>query len=431
MLLFSVIIICIAHYIRTLRWELLIETYEKPDEGCLMNALSIGYFINYFIPFKAGDLVRSYIVGRKMKNGFAFSLATVIVDRALDIIIVGFIFLLFTCLGFGYNKSTMQFYLFLSVGIVCFAMLAWYCRKYVKKMIKKAASIFNERLEFAILKFFWSLIWIFQDMLRKISKVKLFLSTVLMWGLYLLAYGCFARFLSIGSADIKMIDIFYMLFAKDSMHIGSLGVISHFNVPITPMQILDYLLFLLLPTIFLFILSFLIRRTENAEEDDMQYINLIPHLDYNERLNFLETYFSSEQSLYIDGYLRINRDILIIRDYSAGSNASTMLCMDGSRQFFRKYAFNEDGDKLFQQIEWLQKFQGLVPLPDTYIMISRTIIAFMICRTRAILWGCLSMRTLCHGKMHGRLSERHLNVWKARSMVSVEGLQIKIRFWNI
>ena len=55
---------------------------------------------------------------------------------------------------------------------------------------------------------------------------------------------------------------------------------------------------------------------------------------------------------------------MIIRDYSAGSNATTMLCMNNGKNFFRKYAFGADGDKLYQQIEWLQRFKDIIPLPD-------------------------------------------------------------------
>ena len=41
--------------------------------------------------------------------------------------------------------------------------------------------------------------------------------------------------------------------------------------------------------------------------------------------------------------MKVNQGISIIRDFSAGSNATTMLCMDDEKTFFRKYAFEEDG----------------------------------------------------------------------------------------
>lgn len=92
MLYISILIICIAHIVRVLRQELFISTYEKPARRNLVQALSIGYFANYFLPFKLGDLIRSWIAGRKMKNGYGFALATVIIDRLLDVVVVGVIF---------------------------------------------------------------------------------------------------------------------------------------------------------------------------------------------------------------------------------------------------------------------------------------------------------------------------------------------------
>lgn len=364
MLILSIVIICCAHYIRLLRWCLLIEIYEKPDSKNLINALSGGYLINYFAPFKSGDLIRAYIAGKKLENGFAFSLATVIVDRILDIIAVGFMFSIFTYLGLGYNKSDYVFYLFLVTIIICILAMIWRFRKYVKKGIKAVASVFNEKIEFIILKFFWSIIWIFQDIVKRINKWKLLGSTLVMWGLYLSSYACLAKALTAKGAKQEMTDIFYMLFAKDSIRIRGAEIVSIKEITSSD-QTVYYLLFLVLPTIILFMLSLFTPDKSDLDADvKTQYLNLIPHMDRCERLKFLEIYFSSEQSAYIQEYLRINQNVLVIRDYSAGSNASTMLCMHNNEQFFRKYAFESDSDKLFQQIKWLQRYKDLIPLPE-------------------------------------------------------------------
>ena len=43
-------------------------------------------------------------------------------------------------------------------------------------------------------------------------------------------------------------------------------------------------------------------------------------------------------------FIKINQGVSIIRDFSAGSNATTMLCMDEKKTFFRKYAFVFTGE---------------------------------------------------------------------------------------
>ena len=362
-LVLAIILVCIAHVMRTLRWELFVKTYEKPNTKNLLQSLSIGYFINSFIPFKAGDLVRAWISGRKMKNGRGFALATVIVDRYLDILVVGILFAIFSAFNLD-SADSVWFYMFLAVSVLAVTLLVYILRGYVKKILKNIAGIFNAGIEIRLLRFFWSLIWSFKDIFKKISKTRLLLETLGMWILYLVSYYCFAAFLSHQGSNVNWLDVFYMLFTKNSIHVGSLGAIT-FTQGMMNAQMIWTGIYLFAPIVILFVISLCLKSKDDETLDsEEEYLNLIPQLDENERLNFLETYFSNERREYIESYLKINQNILIIRDYSAGSNATTMLCMNNEKNFFRKYAFGADGDKLYQQIEWLQRFKDIIPLPD-------------------------------------------------------------------
>lgn len=132
MLIIAIVLVCLAHFVRTLRWELFVKTYEKPNTKELLKSLSIGYFINSFVPFKAGDLVRAWISGRKMKNGRGFALATVIVDRYLDILVVGILFALFSLFDFG-NADSVKFYMFLAGAVLVITLFVYILRGCVKK----------------------------------------------------------------------------------------------------------------------------------------------------------------------------------------------------------------------------------------------------------------------------------------------------------
>lgn len=362
-LVLAISLICIAHIVRTLRWELFVKTYEKPNTKNLLQSLSIGYFINSFIPFKAGDLVRAWISGRKMKNGRGFALATVIVDRYLDILVVGILFAIFSAFNLD-SADSVWFYMFLAVGVLAVTLLVYILRGYVKKILKNIAGIFNARIEIRLLRFFWSLIWSFKDIFKKISKTQLLLETLGMWILYLTSYYCFAAFLSHQGSNMNWLDVFYMLFTKNSIHVGSLGAITVTQGMLNTQMIWTGI-YLFAPIVILFVISLCLKsKNDGSVDSEESYLNLIPQLDEDERRNFLETYFSNERREYIESYLKINQNILIIRDYSAGSNATTMLCMNNGKNFFRKYAFGADGDKLYQQIEWLQRFKDIIPLPD-------------------------------------------------------------------
>lgn len=349
-LLISILIVCVAHLVRNFRWSLFIDRYEKPSYKILLRSLSLGYIVNYFIPLRLGDLVRAFVAGRRMKNGKGFAIATVIVERCLDVIFVGVLFTLFYFTGFTgadvYNA--VLGYSLMAVSITVMIVLAFVLRKYVKKFISWIASLFNEEIEEKMLRFFWALIWGFKDIIKNISTGKLFISTAVMWALYILSYWCFGMFL--GGDHWK--TVFFNLFKMKAIISRQIVINS---------ETLWYGVFLLIPSFLLYLIAVFLKT--DGSDDNPDRVNLIPHVDSADRKNFLNLYFSTRDRAFIENYLEINRKVYVLRDYTAGSNATTILCNSGANNFFRKYAFGEDGIKLSKQVEWIKKNQSLIPLP--------------------------------------------------------------------
>ena len=360
----AIILICLAHWVRILRWGLLIGVYETPEKRSLVQSLSIGYLISYFLPYKLGDLARAWISGRRMRNGKALGFASVIVDRYLDIIVVGVLFLLMYLpdRGNAEMRRTVFWYFGLSVAALLAAGILFLCKTYVKRWMLRAASIFNPQIQSRLLRSAWALIWSFKNVALKISKKKMFLSTCGMWALYLLSYACFARFLTASGFPTSFEEVFAALFTESALS-ASTGSLSSLFAGGADAH-LWMSLYMVLPLIVLLLVSLRMPKRTAVEELDEDFISLVPHLDSGERLTFLERYFLGESREYIEDYLRINQGISIIRDYSAGSMATTLLCTDGRQMFFRKYAFDEEGRKLAGQIEWIERYRGTLPLPE-------------------------------------------------------------------
>ena len=59
----AILLMSVAHFLRILRWELFIKVYEKPDKKRLLLSLSAGYIVNYFLPYKLGDILRGFLSG--------------------------------------------------------------------------------------------------------------------------------------------------------------------------------------------------------------------------------------------------------------------------------------------------------------------------------------------------------------------------------
>ena len=90
--LLSIFFMIMGHIFKIKRWGLLISVYEKPVEYNLLNAMTLGHTLNTVFPIRIGDIVRVMWAGKKLKNSYSFSLATVIADLYIDFITVGAIF---------------------------------------------------------------------------------------------------------------------------------------------------------------------------------------------------------------------------------------------------------------------------------------------------------------------------------------------------
>ena len=361
-LIVAIITLSLAHFIKILRWRLFIEIYEEPRNRNLIQALSLGYLINLFFPFRViGDFFRAIYSGKKMKNSYSLSFSTVIVDRILDIITVGILFYIFYVFSI-YNKQiekSFRFYMLFSVLIISLIILFYFLKRYIKIISLKVASLFNTNIELNILKFMWALIWNFKDIFLKINKFKILIITTLMWLLYTFSYYLFSLFLLSQNYNFRLVDIFFLLFSKDIFGTDFLLIEKKVSI--------FFYIYMITPIIIMLLISkfFMIKTYSKKNHREVEdYFNLFPNQDNKEKLEFLRKYFLDKDKSYIDNYLKINQKITIIRDFSAGSNATTMLCMKKDEIFYRKYSF-EDTEKLYEQVEWIiENKKKKLPLPE-------------------------------------------------------------------
>ena len=361
-LIVAIITLSLAHFIKILRWRLFIEIYEEPRNRNLIQALSLGYLINLFFPFRIiGDFFRAIYSGKKMKNSYSLSFSTVIVDRILDIITVGILFYIFYIFSI-YNKQiekSFRFYMLFSVLIISLIILFYFFKGYIKIISLKVASLFNANIELNILKFMWALIWNFKDIFLKINKFKILIITTLMWLLYTFSYYLFSLFLLSQNYNFTLVDIFFLLFSKDIFGMDFLLIEKKVSI--------FFYIYMITPIIIMLLISkfFTIKTYSKKNHREVEdYFNLFPNQDNKEKLEFLRKYFLDKDKSYIDNYLKINQKITIIRDFSAGSNATTMLCMKKDEIFYRKYSF-EDIEKLYEQVEWIvENKKRKLPLPE-------------------------------------------------------------------
>lgn len=368
-LIFSILLLLVGHAFRLLRWEQFVRIYERPQRGTMLRGMAGGYAINTILPLHLGDVFRAVFVGRRMKSGVGFALATVIMDRFLDVWFVALGFGAFVLLGQGGEsaRAAARYYLVFAVLLAVALVVVVVLRDGIKRICLAVCGIFNDTLKLDGMVFCWSMINTFKD-LRRINLVRLGLNTVLMWAAYLGSYTALAASMTAAGQPMGLVDVFDALFGQSA---GDLRVVL-------PGGVLDgapaaacagMIAWYLVPLVLMWLATRLPEKVRGAVNQATaaapageSYLNLLPQADPQDRAVFLSQYFGLQNKTWVDRFLQMNQDITILQDFSAGSNATTMLCMDKTRTFYRKYAFGADGQKLAEQLHWLRAQQDRLPL---------------------------------------------------------------------
>lgn len=83
-LLPSVAVYFLAVWVRTWRWDYMLRPLKQISLKRLFPVVVIGYMGNNIYPFRAGELLRSYVLRQRENVSISASLATVVVERVFD-----------------------------------------------------------------------------------------------------------------------------------------------------------------------------------------------------------------------------------------------------------------------------------------------------------------------------------------------------------
>ena len=90
----SVLVYFAAVLVRTWRWSFMLRPLKYVSVPRLFPVVVIGYMGNNILPFRAGELLRSYVLRRREDIPISSSLATVVVERVFDgLVMLTFVFI--------------------------------------------------------------------------------------------------------------------------------------------------------------------------------------------------------------------------------------------------------------------------------------------------------------------------------------------------
>jgi uncharacterized protein (TIRG00374 family) len=140
--------------IRAIRWRSLLSTPRPVSYGSLYGATMIGFMANNVLPFRLGEFVRAWALARREKMSKTTVLATVVVERVVDMLTLLAIFGI-ALLVHPMAKSSQAWDLTrqgatalvtLSVGLTVFVIVLERQPRLMRALITRAAARLPERV---------------------------------------------------------------------------------------------------------------------------------------------------------------------------------------------------------------------------------------------------------------------------------------------
>ncbi len=76
----------LGFWIRAVRWRFFIQTPQPPTTLNLFSATMVGFMANNVLPLRLGEFVRPWVLARREKLPNSMLLATVVIERAIDML---------------------------------------------------------------------------------------------------------------------------------------------------------------------------------------------------------------------------------------------------------------------------------------------------------------------------------------------------------
>ncbi len=91
-------------WLRAVRWRYLLQPNGRPSLHSLFGAIMIGFMSLNLLPFRLGEFIRAYVLGRREKMSMSAIFATIVIERIFD----GFAILLLTLLALLFLPFTLS-----------------------------------------------------------------------------------------------------------------------------------------------------------------------------------------------------------------------------------------------------------------------------------------------------------------------------------
>ncbi len=370
----------LGHVLRAARTKLVTDRAAQSSLQFQFGALASGYLFNALLPFRAGEIVRAWLVSRRLRVSFLYTFTAIVIERAFDVILLGLLIVIgisfFGLQGLGQLFILAISAILIAIGILLGILLLVRQNKIVLGLVWRTTAWFNQRINNSLRFKVWSLIFGLQQFIgnrKLLGRYALF--TLGSWALYasstitiaavLFPHLTAAQTIISGIAPyVVSVPIWGALETNVFQPLAGLLDINSQQQLIEYGLLLWFVLILpmaILGLVFLFVYKVNTKKTAASIVSRESFVNKLSREDdiSQEFPAFLESYFLGNQLAQVLHKLETAGDLRLVKFFKGGSDAITVLVLSDSELYVKKIIPLEYQDRLEAQYKWLKKHQKL------------------------------------------------------------------------
>jgi uncharacterized protein (TIRG00374 family) len=184
----------LAVWVRTWRWDYMLRPLKHIPLMRLFPVVVIGYMGNNVYPARAGEVLRSFVLREREGVPMSASLATVVVERVFDgLVMLMFVFVALPFTPLPGDSSDLRFLVTLASGaffaaLILFFILAAFPNAFYNLAEKIAYKLFPHRIHYPLLTFLRRFLTGLESLRSFRSVMMIFFTSVLIWLLETVKY---------------------------------------------------------------------------------------------------------------------------------------------------------------------------------------------------------------------------------------------------
>lgn len=363
----------IGHALRAKRTKLFIDQAASSSLRFQFGALSIGYLFNALLPFRIGELIRAYIIARRLHISFLYTFISIVIERSTDIF---FLSILIAIGGLVIGSTpTWSLIVIAAVGIIVSSIILFTLvllkneNKQLLAFINWVAHFFNDSIANRIRFKAWSLIFGLQSFFGDRRLIRNYVVyAVASWTCYIASVFIIIVSLLHLSGLLKVIvtgvSPYVISFNPlDANAYQQLVTLMPITLDASNLDVYARIIWavLVLPMAAIGLVALLLyrpgtRQTAGQVRVDPYVNKLMRHRDISQDFPaFLETYFKGYSLSRILHKIELTGELSLVKFFKGGSDAITVLALHGDNLFVKKIVPAKHTERLRLQYKWLKK----------------------------------------------------------------------------